>query len=398
MPEIHIKKPGCHIILYYLYALLTACVFSRGIFMLFLAHKGLNITQIGIYQMLVQISMFVFEIPTGYIGDRIGKVKSLQIGTLTLIIYCFMIIYLEHPIGLIFLGIIEGLGYTFLSGSDSALLYELLKRSNREQEYLKLNANLQSAQSILTGVTIFIGAAIISWSWNAVYGITAIFLMVALITLLPIKDPVPLGENKINVNKGVLSKIKSTVLYPNFIIFLICVIGFSCFDGISGSYYNYNQILFEQNQIPVAVTGLFFSANYFLASVAYQFAIHLSKTLPKKQVIFRMLIFQGALFTALAFIKQSIVFVAFSFVCCLIPETIYILADSIIQECIESKYRATTLSAISMLRSLTSAISYTVLGSILNQTGRMGFMLFLASITFCIFCCFKFIVKMQERK
>jgi hypothetical protein len=51
-----------------------------------------------------------------------------------------------------------------------------------------------------------------------------------------------------------------------------------------------------------------------------------------------------------------------------------------------------------MLRSLTSAISYAVLGSILNRTNRMGFMLFLAFITFSAFCCFKFIVKMKELK
>ena len=392
MSNVDYKKSKRSIFLYYIYALLTSCVFSRGIFMLFLAYKGLDVAQIGIYQMLVQISMSVFEIPTGYIGDRIGKIKSLQIGVIILAVYCWMMIVLNHPIALISLGVVEGVGYTFLSGSDSALLYELLKNTRREQDYLKLNARLQSLQSILIGVTIAIGAVIISWSWNAVYGITAICLIGALIALIPISEPTIQCENKDNDSIDRKSKIKSIVSYSNIFVFLICVIGFSCFDGISGSYYNYNQILFQQNNIPVLLIGVFFSASYFLASAAYLFASWLAKIVSKKQVVFLMIMLQGILFLVLAFTRQMIFFVIISAICCFIPEIVYILADSIIQAYIQSKYRATILSVISMFRSLTSAISYSILGAVINRTNTTGFMIFMALSTFGVFCGFKLIL------
>lgn len=148
--------------------------------MLYLTHKGLTIAQVGVYQMLLQGSMFAFEIPTGYIGDKIGKIKSLQTGTLLLMLHCILIIFFRHPAALILLGAVEGIGYTFVSGSDSALLYELLKTEHKEQDYLKQNANLQAIQSILIGVTISLGAMMLSFSWDSVYYMTAICLAVSL--------------------------------------------------------------------------------------------------------------------------------------------------------------------------------------------------------------------------
>lgn len=366
--------------------------------MIYLAHKGLNIAQVGIYQMLVQASIFLLEIPTGYIGDKIGKIKSLQIGTLLLILHCLMIVFFDHPIVLIPLGIIEGAGYTFVSGSDSALLYDLLKTNHKESEYLKINANLQAVQSILTGVTISLGAIMISFSWNSVYYTTAICLIISWTFLLAIEEPNEQGEKKAKREIGILSKMKSIILHPDMIFFVICVIGFSCFDGISGSYYNYNQIIFERKDIPVSIIGFFFSIAYLASSATYIFATYLSKKMSKKTIILHIMALQGLLFAALTIMQNKIVFVVISFICCLIPEVIYIVADSIIQIYIASKYRATILSVVSMLRSLISAITYSVLGGILNKTDINGFMWFLTLVTFGMLFGFRFVLIYKKGK
>ena len=105
-----------------------------------------------------------------------------------------------------------------------------------------------------------------------------------------------------------------------------------------------------------------------------------------------MVALQGALFAALTFTRQPVLFVAFAFICCLTPEVVYILADSIIQANIASEYRATILSVVSMLRSLMSAVSYSVLGGILDRTGTTGLMLFLALVNFAALGCFRLIL------
>ena len=397
MTKLNHIKAKWDIARFFCYALLTSCLFSRGVFMLYLTHKGLTVAQVGLYQMLVQLSMFLLEVPTGSVGDKVGKVHSLQIGTLLLLLHCVLMMALQQPAALVALGFLEGMGYTFSSGSDDALFYELLKKNHQEQDYLQLNARLKSAQSILTGATISAGAFIVSWSWEAVYGITALCLGSALLVLTPLREPAISKPLPTVGGKGAFSRLRQRILYPNLTAFLLCVIGFSFMDGISGSYYNYNQIIFQQAQIPVALIGIFFSAIYFAASAAYLFATWLSRWLSKRIILSCMIALQGALFASLAFTRQPVLFVAFAFICCLTPEVVYILADSIIQTYIASEYRATILSAVSMLRSLMSAVSYSVLGGILDRTGTTGFMLFLALVCIAALGCFRLIPTYRQK-
>lgn len=392
------KKADRQLLFFYFYMLLSSCLFSRGIYMIYLTHKGLSVAQVGLYQMLVQLSIFLFEIPTGYISDKAGKIKSLQAGTALLVLHCFVIVWSHQPALLILSGILEGLGYTFLSGSDSALLYELLKQNGREGEYLKLNANLNAAKSLLTGATISLGAILLSHSWDSVYYTTAACLAVAWLCLSPLREPVPQKGPGAGGELGTLSRLKTVILYPHLAVFLLCVLGFSCFDGISGSYYTYNQIIFQRKEIPVSLIGLFFSAAYLASSAAYFLAARLSRVLSKTSIIRGTIALQGGLFVSLAFLQNKLAFAVISFLCCLLPEVVYILADSIIQDNIASEYRATLLSIVSMLRSLVSAVLYFALGGILDRTDVRGFMGFLAFVTFGALCCFWFILLYKNRK
>lgn len=397
MAKLNHTKAKWDIARFFCYALLTSCLFSRGIFMLYLTHKGLTVAQVGLYQTLVQLSMFLLEVPTGSIGDKLGKIRSLQIGTLLLLLHCVLMMALRQSAALVALGFLEGMGYTFCSGSDDALFYELLKKHHREQDYLRLNARLKSAQSILTGATISAGALIVSWSWEAVYGVTALCLGGALWVLTQLQEPTILKAPPAGGEEA-FSHLRHRILYPSLPVFLLCFVGFSFMDGISGSYYNYNQIIFQQAQIPVALIGIFFSVNYFAASAAYLFATWLCKRLSKRAILSCMIALQGALFAALAFTRQPVLFVAFAFICCLTPEVVYILADSIIQANIASEYRATILSVVSMLRSLMSTVSYSVLGGILDRTGTTGLMLFLALVSFAALGCFRLILTYRQKQ
>lgn len=374
---------------FYLYMIMSSCFFSRGIFMLFLSRKGLDFAQIGLYQMLVQLSMFVFEIPTGYIGDKFGKIKSLQIGTFLLLLHCIVLIFTKNQVFLIFSGLIEGIGYTFRSGSNSALLYELLKSNHEEHSYLKINANLQAIQSILMGGSISLGAIMVTYSWNSVYYITAICLSVSLVFLAMVTEPEETSKYDINRNSDILGKLKGMIRYPHVIVFIIYIIGFSCFDGISGSYYNFNQIIFSEREISVSLIGIFFSITYLANSIAYSLAGYISKWMSSKKIIAIVLILQGILFIGLAFVNNKSAFIILSFCCCLIPEIVYILADSIIQVHITSSYRATILSIVSMISSLVSALAYSLIGVIMNSTDVNSFMLILGTIILGIFCCFE---------
>lgn len=71
----------------------------------------------------------VFEFPTGYIGDRIGHHRSIQIG-LFFSTLGWMVLYLSSTFGWFAIAeLCMALGMALVSGSDSALLYDSIEES-----------------------------------------------------------------------------------------------------------------------------------------------------------------------------------------------------------------------------------------------------------------------------
>ena len=58
---------------YSLYTFFVSLSFSRAIFMLFLKDLGFTTAQMGLLESILFVATFVMEIPTGILGDRIGR-------------------------------------------------------------------------------------------------------------------------------------------------------------------------------------------------------------------------------------------------------------------------------------------------------------------------------------
>src|SRR5213593_4445054 len=101
------------------------------IWVIFLQRKGLGLTQIGLLESVAWLITAALEVPTGAIADRWGRKASIAIGTFLYAVAMFLI--LADALSPAFL-----LGYAlwnssmaFVSGADSALLYDSLKADGR---------------------------------------------------------------------------------------------------------------------------------------------------------------------------------------------------------------------------------------------------------------------------
>ena len=54
--------------------------FERGIWVIYLLSIGFNMFEVSILQAILNITMFLTEIPTGYISDKLGRKKGLLLG------------------------------------------------------------------------------------------------------------------------------------------------------------------------------------------------------------------------------------------------------------------------------------------------------------------------------
>ena len=92
-----------NLLFYTLYTVLTSIALTRGIFLLFLTHKGLSVSEVALYSIVLNISITIFEIPTGYFGDKFGKRNSLMLGCFLLALHSFTMIISKKPVAFMIL-------------------------------------------------------------------------------------------------------------------------------------------------------------------------------------------------------------------------------------------------------------------------------------------------------
>ncbi len=110
---------------------------TMPVLMLFYKDMGFSDKESFQLKAFYSIAIVIFEIPSGYVADVIGRRKTLIIGsilgTLGFVVYATTSGYYYFLLAEVILGI----GQSFVSGADSALLYDSLTSMKRENEYIK---------------------------------------------------------------------------------------------------------------------------------------------------------------------------------------------------------------------------------------------------------------------
>ncbi|MBE0502301.1 MAG: MFS transporter, partial [Desulfuromonadales bacterium] len=120
----------------YIFSFLKMMLFPMAIITLFWKdHIGLTLTEIMLLQAVFSLASLSLEYPSGYLSDRLGYRFSLNIATLFGIAGWSLYTVAGSFTGVLVAEILLGISYAFISGSDSALLFETLKQQKKEQLY-----------------------------------------------------------------------------------------------------------------------------------------------------------------------------------------------------------------------------------------------------------------------
>lgn len=122
----------------YLFSFLKMSLFPMAIITLFWKDQiGLSLTQILLLQGIYSVAMVIMEYPSGYLSDRIGYRAALNFASLLGIVGWGFYSFADSFIQVLVAEIILGISFSFISGSDSALLYESLKVEGKELHYAR---------------------------------------------------------------------------------------------------------------------------------------------------------------------------------------------------------------------------------------------------------------------
>ncbi|MCH2023556.1 MAG: MFS transporter [Saprospiraceae bacterium] len=199
------------------------------IVVLFFQSNGLSLREVMTINAIYSLSTAFFEIPSGYFSDRFGRKYSIALGTLFItlqfFVYSWSFDFWSMSIG----AAIGGFGASFISGSDSALLYDSLCFLGRKDDYLKWEGRSYAIGTFSEAVAAVIGG------WLAYYfslrypiyiqvGISIVGFVTALTLIEP---PVHKDDNRGNWEqiKLILSYTFIKNIKLRFFIFLTSVFG-----------------------------------------------------------------------------------------------------------------------------------------------------------------------------
>lgn len=146
----------------------------------YLSVPGVETHHIGWIMLVGSLSSFFFEIPSGYLSDKIGHKNMLIISKLLFVFSSLLFLFATNIYYLFFAGACLSLGFACNSGTGPAFMHDTLKALNRDSEYAKIMG--KSAALGFTVPLIFSASApfLIRYSYKAPFVLELILSIIGL--------------------------------------------------------------------------------------------------------------------------------------------------------------------------------------------------------------------------
>ena len=109
----------------------SALYFYHHVVSIYLQGRGLGFVEINSLWGIIVLVQAVCEVPTGVIADRIGRKPSILIAQLLQLAGELIFLFGRNYYHFIFSCVAAGIGFSFLSGSFEAMMYDSLKEAGR---------------------------------------------------------------------------------------------------------------------------------------------------------------------------------------------------------------------------------------------------------------------------
>lgn len=155
----------------------------------FYKDNHLSLTEIMVLKSVYSIVIVALEIPSGYVADVLGRKRTLIAGSILGAIGFFIYSFSHSYVGFLFAEIVLASGQSFISGADSAMLYDTLVSGNRQKEYTRyegINASVGNFSEAFAGLA---GGAVALISLRFPFYIQALVAFTAVPASLTLVEP-----------------------------------------------------------------------------------------------------------------------------------------------------------------------------------------------------------------
>lgn len=341
---------------------------------LFYAENSLSDFDLFLLHAIYSFVIFTVEIPSGYLADVWGRKKTIITGMFFGIIGFGAYSMSWGFWGFLLAELALGIGQGFISGSDTAILYDSLSEQKKVEKYLKHESRITGSGNIAEALAGIVFTVLAFSSMRGYYyiqtGLSAIGFMGAWFLVEP---KVHLSKTKVSL-QSILEIVRDTLWKKpqlNRYIFLSSIIGFA---SLSMAWFA--QIFLYEAGVEKANFGIVWTALNLMVAIGSFSSSWTDRLLGPRHILLFLLIFLSGGFI-LSSLTISFWGIGFLLVFYFVRGTAHPIMKDRINKLTESNVRATVLS----VRSLIIRILFAVLGPLLGwYTDRL-------SLSFALMLC-----------
>lgn len=330
----------------------------------FMLAKGMSYTQIMILQSISSIAVVVFEMPNGAVADMISRKHSLFLSGLCIGLSLLLFILFSSFYIFAVAEILFGLGLTFGSGADSALLYESLKKLDRQSDYARIEGR--------SSFYVFMGQAVGSVASSLLYTLSpawpywcSVFsVLTAAVFALRLTEPEREKSKHayhIHLTESLTQVRRSPVLLWAVLLALLVGFGFRTAIWLYEPY-------FTRVDIDIVWFGTIFFFYNIIAALAARYLTH--RYTQERQVLLAL-----ALLLAVSYLLPAIIVSAWSVAIIGLQQIVRGVykptLNAYINRQVEDARRATVISTVSLAGSLSFALVAPLVGLSLDHYGAI---------------------------
>ena len=343
---------------------------------LLLLGRGLTLVQISLIESILIGTIFLMEVPTGMLADRVGRKWSIFCSTALLMSAEFIFIFARDYEWYVLVAFLAGAGYAFASGAIEALVYDSLPPENREEAMKRAMGRVNSYGMIAFVIAPIVGGLIIGdarvENFIPAIVLTVVALFVGLLVCLTLREP-PAEASEKSESSAALLRAGLALLYRNqrlrrLVLLVVFTLPFT--DALAVTLAP--PYLVRNDVSPFAIAAIL-SAGSLLAAFTQRYAYKAEEWLGRDRAIALLTLLPGLLYWILAAVAgpiatASIVIIMYGFSNMKGP-----LFSAYQNALIKSKNRATALSLINMFVSLFVALAAPVYAALAEESLSMAF-------------------------
>lgn len=180
---------------------LTYTGFLGNIAVIYYLSRGLSYSEIGLATAFSALGFFLFEVPTGVVGDRVSRKTSVLIGLSIYPLSLLLLLFLRNFWMLLVSELISVLGgASFISGSLQAWFFDNLKSEGREGgEFKEIWRSIQKA-TVLASSSTTIAGAFMAQLWGG-FEVPILLSLILHLTMIPLTWSIPeMGFSKLETS------------------------------------------------------------------------------------------------------------------------------------------------------------------------------------------------------